>query len=511
MPNLLSIQRRSGSILLTVFLLLMSCMCKVSYAQSDSSLQQQHVAFIELILQMLPPQQDKTQLMRDGQPIFMEIVGIADEAERTLAQQQLTQGFLKRDADILLKLFSKHALVPDFESSDNTTLVFVRDPDNTPEKRLLTAVKSQSLSDAIRILENESPDVNLANDEGLGVSFTPLMWAVWRPHIEMVNLLLQHGALPHVENKSVPMPAIAYAIMNNDHEITQALLDAGATVDFNVGLLQKHPPTYWAVRQQDLQYLKLLVENGADPSAKDGRGWTALSEALRIGENELAEYLIPLTDPGIETYPETRIKSNKFPDYRWFPASNALFLARQFSDDSNARLSEKILDRTEQLGGLEQRQLLDLKAWKSASQLAYAQGDTTQSVAHLEQGLSTIDISKLEPTSSGALVLTAMGMLADLHELRVVTERSFEDSYREQAAHITALGGGYQKWHDMLDAVELTLSENPTKRLESWQAKHGAPNSKEWNFDRLNAWVESQHDAKLRDRLYDTLDYFELN
>ena len=508
-----TLQRCCSKIFLSALLLVAISFSNILVAQTDGDANPETVILIQTLLSMLPPAEESAQLTRNGEPLKIEISGIDDFFQRTRAEDKITEGLLKRDAQLLVEVFSDYALVPDFDSSSNTTLVFQHQINDSPEKRLLAAVRSQSIENTLQILENESPDVNLSLEEtnGWGFYFTPLIVAVSNGQREMVELLLENGALAHTEDENISMPAVGYSIMNGDVELTKLLLDAGTTVDFRAGLLDKEPLATWPVRQGNFEFLKMLVEYGADPAATGIHAWTPLAEAIRLGEIAMAEYLIPIADPRIKIWAEQRVKSDKFPDYRWFPESNALFLAWHFGGDASERLSEKILDRAEALDGVEGRWLIELQAWSSASRLAYAEGDTLGAIEHVERGLKTIDIIQLEATASGDLIKTAMGMLADLHELKLIAGYEFEYSHRAQVAHITAMGGYFQKWHDMLDAIELAKSADPAKVLESWHAAHGVPSRKGWNFTMLNDWVETQSDEVQRDRLFDTLDFFELN
>ena len=51
----------------------------------------------------------------------------------------------------------------------------------------------------------------------------------------------------------------------------------------------------------------------------------------------------------------------------------------------------------------------------------------------------------------------------------------------------------------------------PSTLIKTWQKNYGNPSRKEWNFDVVADWIESQDNEEIRDRLYDTLDFFELN
>ena len=80
-------------------------------------------------------------------------------------------------------------------------------------------------------------------------------------------------------------------------EICQALIDAGADVhdadEYESGMTPLHHAAEWGPKIC-LPIVDLLIESGADISAKDQQGWTALQYAQDRGRQEMIEHLVKL-------------------------------------------------------------------------------------------------------------------------------------------------------------------------------------------------------------------------
>lgn len=86
-----------------------------------------------------------------------------------------------------------------------------------------------------------------------------LHYSVYHGHLDMVRILLEHGADIH---------ALGY---ENNHEMT--------------------PPIILAAWEGGIDMLRLLLEHGADPNVKSGNGVSPLSTASRHGKSDRVELL----------------------------------------------------------------------------------------------------------------------------------------------------------------------------------------------------------------------------
>lgn len=110
---------------------------------------------------------------------------------------------------------------------------------------LCVACSNGNVQDVMEMLCH-GVDVNARRGEPLGV-------AVFKRHIAVVKLLLDHGADIHADEDN----ALFVACSHGYADIAELLLDRGADVNSN------HRVLAWAVMNDHLDIVKLLVERGA--------------------------------------------------------------------------------------------------------------------------------------------------------------------------------------------------------------------------------------------------------
>jgi uncharacterized protein len=118
-------------------------------------------------------------------------------------------------------------------------------------------------------LINSTPRAHMREGSPRLVYATALMRAAFSGDIELVKLLLAHGADPH--------------IASSDRETT---LMAASGTGFINGYHRVRPPA------ERLEVVKLLVSLGEDVNAADGYGITPLMVAANLGDIEIVRYLI---------------------------------------------------------------------------------------------------------------------------------------------------------------------------------------------------------------------------
>jgi len=119
------------------------------------------------------------------------------------------------------------------------------------------------------VIINSTPRARMREGSPRIVYATALMRAAHSGDIELVKLLLAHGADPH--------------IISSDRETT---LMAAAGEGFINGYHRQRSPA------ERLAVVKLLVDLGEDVNAADGYGITALMDAANLGDIEVVRYLI---------------------------------------------------------------------------------------------------------------------------------------------------------------------------------------------------------------------------
>ncbi|XP_059176240.1 serine/threonine-protein phosphatase 6 regulatory ankyrin repeat subunit A-like [Physella acuta] len=121
----------------------------------------------------------------------------------------------------------------------------------------------------IRLLVQYNSNVNLQNKHGQ----TPLMLAVVQGKIEIINLLLDHGAKV-VQKYNLGLAAVQHAIFDRSMIRLGSLIRAGA----DISARNSRGETYLiqSVKRLELEMVDLLIKSGANVNAQDSEGKTAL-------------------------------------------------------------------------------------------------------------------------------------------------------------------------------------------------------------------------------------------
>jgi len=163
-------------------------------------------------------------------------------------------------------------------------------------------------------------------EEGDDKGRTPLAWAAHNGHIDVMTLLLQHGA--HIDAQdNTGSTVLSFAISQQDHECARNtarfLIDLGGNVnsqdnygvtplsyacqrrhigvaelllqrgaDVNLRDHNKRSPLWQAARKGHFLMVKLLLHHGADPTAEDVWRETPLVAAIRSGAGNVVQQLL---------------------------------------------------------------------------------------------------------------------------------------------------------------------------------------------------------------------------
>jgi len=172
-------------------------------------------------------------------------------------------------------------------------------------------------TDIVRLLIDRGADVNGRGDSGS----TPMHYAARYGGVPMVSLLAQAGASLEAEDDNGFTPLQ----VSRDAKVMQRLMKLGAAVDIITALdagwteqvkslLQREPSILSkpsaqnalliAVRQQNAELVKLLLEHGADPNV--GAGTTPLFLAVS-GTKNSGEIVRLLIDAGADVNATTGV------------------------------------------------------------------------------------------------------------------------------------------------------------------------------------------------------------
>ncbi|MCF6252323.1 MAG: ankyrin repeat domain-containing protein [Methylococcaceae bacterium] len=98
---------------------------------------------------------------------------------------------------------------------------------------------------------------------------TPLLMAIFRGHLHVVQLLLEAGANPNVRGSEGDSP-LRWSVSQEDIEMARLLLKFGANETINeIGQPGGLTALGIAVEQVNVSMIKLLLENGADTERVD--------------------------------------------------------------------------------------------------------------------------------------------------------------------------------------------------------------------------------------------------
>lgn len=118
---------------------------------------------------------------------------------------------------------------------------------------------------------------------------TPLSYAVRRGHTEIIGLLLEKGADVMMKNKD-DWTLLHDAAWGKSKKVVEFLLEKG--ISANAITSFKRTPLHNACMGGNLDIIKTLVEKGADVNAKGDRNWTPLFIAMGRGHTEAVSLLL---------------------------------------------------------------------------------------------------------------------------------------------------------------------------------------------------------------------------
>lgn len=180
---------------------------------------------------------------------------------------------------------------------------------------------SKKLMEAIRAGDEEGLEALLSAEPGLLRFSAPngssvMLLAAYYGHPELAEIFVRHGAKPDVFEASAfgdfeavrklvggdralvnafaadGFYPLGLAAFFGHRAIVEFLLKNGADVSLSARNAQKVTALHGAVARRDVEIVKLLLEAGADPNARQERGFAPLHDAAANGNPALVELLL---------------------------------------------------------------------------------------------------------------------------------------------------------------------------------------------------------------------------
>ncbi len=174
----------------------------------------------------------------------------------------------------IIKMLLEHGADVNIKNDENTTA-------------LLYTFKQQHDDEIVKLLLSYGADPNIKNKSRIGYKccqdekgYTPFLEAVSYANLDIIKLLIEHGADIHAEN-NYGVNVLFMASCNKDIEVFKFFLDKG----FDIHATDKYKRSILMFYLDEshihnVDIIKFLLELGVDVNARSERGYTALMRAV---------------------------------------------------------------------------------------------------------------------------------------------------------------------------------------------------------------------------------------
>ena len=158
-------------------------------------------------------------------------------------------------------------------------------PDDEETEKMISASRDNDLV-ALEELLRRPRNPNVANKDGK----TPMFRAAEQGHVQLMELLLEAGAMTDEPEFALGQTPMSTAAQNGCLDVVRFLAEVGAAKDqaANNGAT----PLWVAAENGHLDIVRFLVENGADKDQGDNNGATTLLVAAENGHLNVVRFLV---------------------------------------------------------------------------------------------------------------------------------------------------------------------------------------------------------------------------
>ena len=154
---------------------------------------------------------------------------------------------------------------------------------NNMAANIFTHIRRGLYDKVYNCIDKEKINVNQRDDD---TGNPPIVIAVEENQIEIVRLLLNHGADANIKDWTSKNTALDIAEQKGFRSIVEVLQQRGAKYSSGSSF-------HLAAKNGDIVSIEEMLEKGIDINEVDaGKGWTALHYAVNYGQKHLVEYLI---------------------------------------------------------------------------------------------------------------------------------------------------------------------------------------------------------------------------
>jgi len=341
---------------------------------------------------------------------------------------------------------------------------------------------------------------------------TPLKVAIQKSNIAAVEMILEAGADPNAKGLSTGFLPVITAVVTENKKALNLLIDAGADVNSRLSFpFSTLPLISYAASKKDAALVDKLLKLGADPELQDQFGWTPLMEAVHVQHWDSIELLLPHSDPTVISSRaiDGDIIEKKLG--RFYPRCNAIYIAEQVQTPMGEKILAALIEKAGDSNTTIASAPANIQTHLTNADVKAEAGQLKESMDEVNAGLALAFNLELSGESDSELIYNVIGLLLYKHELAIINNENLNEEEQSLVQHLIGLGATSKKWHDMLNVFAAGKEKFPEDEIKAWEQEHGAPSRKGWRYNLIIDWIESQDDVVTRDRLYDVLDFFELN